>query len=203
VLSSHTPLPFTYNVKNTVQLMDDLLKIPQEHLMKFASLDISSMYSNIPTGETTKILNDLCIKRNVDDKTRKEIVKITQTIVNQYNFRFQDIYQQNEGMVMGSPASSILSEVYTQHMEGTTIPMILSKHNIKGYYRYVDDVLIVYTDNTTNTHTVLDEYNSISPKLDFTLEEQNDKINFLEFTIVKTHKGLSFDIYRKPPQPTL
>jgi len=26
----------------------------------------------------------------------------------------------------------------------------------------------------------------------------NDKINFLDFTIVKTHKGLSFDIYRKP-----
>ena len=68
-------------------------------------------------------------------------------------------------------------------MEGTTIPVILSKHNIKGYYRYVDDILIVYTDTTTNIHTVLDEFNSITPKLEFTLEEeQNDKINFLDFT---------------------
>jgi len=93
--------------------MDDLLKIPQGHLMKFASLDISSMYSNIPTGEMTKILNDLCVKGNVDDKTRNEIVKITQIIVNQNYFRFQDnIYQQNEGLAMGSPTSSILSEVY-------------------------------------------------------------------------------------------
>ena len=50
-------------------------------------------------------------------------------------------------------------------MEGTTIPMILSKHSIKGYYRYVDDILIVYTDNTTNIHTVLDEFNNITPKL--------------------------------------
>ena len=77
--------------------------------------------------------------------------------------------------------------------------MILSKHIIKGYYRYVDDILVVYTGNTTNIHTVLDEFNSITPKLEFTLEEeQNGKINFLDFTIVKTHKGLSFDIYRKP-----
>jgi len=107
----------------------------------------------------------------VVDKTRNEIVKITQTIVNQNNFRLQDnIYQHNEGMAMCSPASSILSEVYIQDMEGTTIPMILSKHNIKRYYRSVDDILIVYTDNTTNIHTVLDEFNSISPKLDFTLE---------------------------------
>jgi len=66
VLSSHTPLPFTYNVKNTVQLMDDLLKIPQGHLMKFASFDISNMYSNIPTGELIAIVSDSCIKNNVD-----------------------------------------------------------------------------------------------------------------------------------------
>ena len=147
-----------------------------------------------------KILNDLCIKENVEEKTRNEIAKLTQTIINQIYFRFQDnIYQQNEGLAMGSPTSSILSEVYIQHMEGTTIPMILSKHSIKGYYRYVDDMLIVHTDSTTNIHTVLDEFNSITPKLQFTLEEeQDDKINFLDFTIIKTHKGLSFDIYRKP-----
>jgi hypothetical protein len=75
--------------------------------------------------------------------------------------------------------------------------MILNKHYIKGYYRYVDDI-IVYTDTTTNIHVVLEEFNSITPKLEFTVEEeQNGKINFLDFTIVKTHKGLSFDIYRK------
>ena len=76
---------------------------------------------------------------------------------------------------------------------------VVSKHNIKGYYRYIDDILIVYTDTTTNIHMVLNEFNSITPKLEFTLEEeQNEKINFLDFTIVKTHKGLSFDIYRNP-----
>jgi hypothetical protein len=65
----------TYSVKNTVQLMDDLLRIPQGHQMKFASFDISNMYSNIPTGELTSILNDLCIKNNVDDKTKKRNLK--------------------------------------------------------------------------------------------------------------------------------
>ena len=63
-----------YNVKNTVQLMDDLLKIPQGHPMKFTSLDISSMYSNIPTGEMTKIL-DLCIKGNVETKPEMKLLK--------------------------------------------------------------------------------------------------------------------------------
>ena len=89
VLSSHTPFPFTYNVRNTVQLMDDLLGIPQGHRLKFASFDISNMYSNIPTRELTAILKDLCIRNNVDNTNKKEILKSTQTRINQNYFQFQ------------------------------------------------------------------------------------------------------------------
>ena len=100
---------------------------------------------------------------------------------------------------MAAPTSSILSEIYLQHIEGTTIPELLSKHNIKGYFKYVDDILFVYIDNITNIHVVLDEFNNLTPKLKFALEEeQNNHISFLDFTIKNNHKGPSFDIYRKP-----
>ena len=168
--------------------------------MKFASFDISNMYSNIPTGELIAILSDSCITNNVDDMTKKEIMKITQTIISQNYFQFQDtIYLQKEGLAMGASTSSILSEIYLQHMENTTVPELLEKHIIKGYFRYVDDILLVYIDNPTSIHNVLDEFNNLTPKLKFTLEEeQNNQINFLDITIKKNHKGLSFDIYRKP-----
>jgi len=160
--------------------------------MKFASFDISNMYSNIPTGELIAILSDSCITNNVDDMTKKEIMKITQTIISQNYFQFQDtIYLQKEGLAMGASTSSILSEIYLQHMENTTVPELLEKHIIKGYFRYVDDILLVYTDNTTNIHKALDEFNNPTPKLKFTLEEeQNNQINFLDITIKKNHKGL-------------
>jgi len=150
------------------------------------------MYSNIPTRDLTTILNDLRIKNNVDDKTKKEILKIAQTVINQNYFQFQDnIYLQKEGLAMGAPTSSILSEINLQHMKGTTIPKLLRKHNIRGYFRYVDDILLVYIDNITNIHMVLNEFNNLTPKLKFTLEEQqNNQINFLDFTIIKNHKGL-------------
>jgi hypothetical protein len=199
VLSSHTPLRFTYTVWNTVQLVDDLLRIPQGHHMKFASFDISNMYSNIPTGELTAILKDLCFRNNVDDTTKKEIMKITQTTINQNYFQFQDtIYLQKERLAMGAPTPSILSDIYLQHMESTTIPELLGKHNIKRYFRYVDDILLKYIDNTTNIHNALDEFNNLTPKPKFTLEEEkNNQINFLDI-IIKIRKDLSFDIYRKP-----
>jgi hypothetical protein len=58
---------------------------------------------------------------------------------------------------------------------------------------------LVYIDNTTNIHNVLDEFNNLIPKLKFTREEeQNNRISFLDITIKKNRKGPSFDIYRKP-----
>jgi len=100
---------------------------------------------------------------------------------------------------MGAPTSSILSEVYLQYTENTTICELLIKHKVEGYFRYVDDILVIYKDNKTNIHRVLEDFNNLVPSMKFTLEkEQNNKINFLDITITKNHDGLSFEIYRTP-----
>jgi len=41
---------------------------------------------------------------------------------------------------------------------------------VEGYFRYVDDILLVYEDNLTNTDEVLNLFNNITPGLIFTLE---------------------------------
>jgi len=55
----HIPLPYTFNVKNSVHLMEDLESIPISHRTKFSSLDIANMYSNVPTKEVINILEHL------------------------------------------------------------------------------------------------------------------------------------------------
>jgi hypothetical protein len=52
-------------------------------------------------------------------------------------------FAQNNGLAMGAPTSSIFSEIYLQLLENQKIYQLLNKHNIKGYFRYVDDILIV------------------------------------------------------------
>jgi hypothetical protein len=52
---------------------------------------------------------------------------------------------------MGAPTSSVLSEVYLPCMENTTIYDLLIKHQVERYLRYVDDILILYRDDKTNT----------------------------------------------------
>jgi len=64
---------------------------------------------------------------------------------------------------MGASTSSILSEVYLQRMENTTIHELLKKHRIEGYFRYVDDILVVYNDDNTNIYNVLEDFNNLAP----------------------------------------
>jgi hypothetical protein len=100
---------------------------------------------------------------------------------------------------MGAPTAAILAEIFIQFLEHTVIYNILEKHQIINYYRYVDDILFIYNSEGTNIHNTLQEFNTVQPKLKFTLEtETQNKINFLDITINKQHNKLTFGIYRKP-----
>ena len=132
-LTSYIPLPFTYNVTNTVQLMNDLTDIPYDHNIKFASLDIYSIYFNIPTKDLMTTLRKLCEVDNIDYRTTQDIMRIAQTLVGQNYFRFRDtVYAQNEGLTMAAPTSSTLLEVYLQYLENITIYELLIKHKVEG-----------------------------------------------------------------------
>jgi hypothetical protein len=71
---------------------------------------------------------------------------------------------------MEAPTSAILAEVYIQHLEHTLIADILNKHKTMDYCRYVDDILTVYDEQTTNISNTLEDFNAIHPKLKFTVE---------------------------------
>ena len=96
---------------------------------------------------------------------------------------------------MEAPTSSIFSEFYRQYQENSRIYDLLRSHNIAGYFRYVDDILIVYNGSTTNIEDLLHCFNSLTPKLKF---RSGTKINFLDLTIQREHNNFSIDIYRKP-----
>jgi nucleoside-specific outer membrane channel protein Tsx len=84
---------------------------------------------------------------------------------------------------MGAPTSAILAEIFMQHHEHNHIVNILQKHNIIDYYRYVDDILIVYNEDNTNIDNTLIEFNSIHPNIQYTIEKQNSNIlNYLDIS---------------------
>jgi hypothetical protein len=74
---------------------------------------------------------------------------------------------------MGAP-TSVFSEIFLQFIEHTVIFDILIKQHIVGYFRYVDDILIIYDSKITDIKNVLDNFNGMHYPQKFTLEEEND-----------------------------
>jgi hypothetical protein len=189
-----------FNVRNSTHLITDLKEIPIDSDLRFASFDIADMYSNIPTKDLINIIEQSRDQHELQHNIRTEILNLSNTLIQQNYFQYQDLtYIQKEGLAMGAPSSSLLSEIYLQHIEMNKIVHILLKYHIVGYVRYVDDILIAYKQNLTNIHEVLACFNKLTPTLKFTIEKETEnKINFLDISITRNDDSLSFSIYRKP-----
>jgi hypothetical protein len=162
-LQLYLPLPYAFNVKNLVQLIDNLLNIPFDPNLQFVSFDIINMYSNVPTDDLVNINETLCKNHGINDKLKYELINISNTIMKQNYFQFLNtFYLQEKGLAMLSPTSSIFSKIYLQYIENTAIYDILRHNNIAGYFRYVD-ILIVYNNTTTNVIGVFNSFNEAMP----------------------------------------
>ena len=187
LLQTHTPLPYTFNVTNSTHLVNDLADIAYDHKLRLASFDISNMYTNIPTHKPLSIIDTACNNNLVEERLKRDI-NLSKTTIDQNYFQFKDMtYKQHEGLAMGAPTSSIFSEFYLQYQENSRIYDILRIH-ITGYFRYVDNILIIHDDSTTNIEDFLQCFNNLTPKLKFTLEKEvGHRINFLDLTIHREH----------------
>jgi len=142
------------------------------------------MYSNIPIRETKYILNSILTQNLVGQQTSIELLNWYE-IITQQNYFTNDgeIFIQNDGLAMGAPSSSIISEISLQNIEQIHVPTIAKKHSLTNYFRFVDDILI-YDTQHTNITSILEDLNSLHPNLHFTKEtEQDNKINYLDITI--------------------
>jgi hypothetical protein len=65
-LQTHIPLPYTFNVKNTTHLIADLKEIQVDPDLKFATLDITDMHSNVPIHTLFSSIEQLCNQHDID-----------------------------------------------------------------------------------------------------------------------------------------
>jgi hypothetical protein len=89
--------PFTFTVENIMHLTTDLREIPCDQNLKFASFDITNMYSNVPTGELVNIIDVLCNQHDIKEELKHGIMEISQIQIEQNYCHFQDtLYTQEE-----------------------------------------------------------------------------------------------------------
>ena len=110
-----------------------------------------------------------------------------------------EIFIQKDGLAVGAPTSVLIAEFFLQNLEKTHLTALADKHKIIKYLRYIDDFLLIYDSDHTDAQKILDNFNTMHPKLNFTAEAESDnKINYLDVTIHSTPISWKTAIYRKP-----
>ena len=98
---------------------------------------------------------------------------------------------------MGGKLSPPLANIFCHMFEQKIIESEIYNGNILAYYRYVDDILVILKKGQKSQ--LLQKLNNFDKNLSFTTENMIDnKLNFLDTTIIIRNDQLFLEHYRKP-----
>jgi hypothetical protein len=121
-------------------------------------------------------------------------------ITRQNYFTYKDrIIFQHDRLAVSAPSSGLIAELFLQHLEHSHLPRITQKHRLINYCRYVDDIFLIFDPEHTNIQKILEDFNSLHPKLHFTAEVEKDHtFNYLDTSRHRGPTNIRTSIYRKP-----
>ena len=140
---------------------------------KMVSFDIVSLYTNIPLTETIEII----LKHLYDNPAtppiikRPDMEKLLIFATKESHFLFNGkIYDQIDGVSMGSPLAPLLAEIFLQDFEKKHLPSF-KQMGILYWKRYVDDTFVLL-DSKVSAKDICSKLSECHPSIKFTGEEE-------------------------------
>lgn len=194
-----TSLEDKYNIKNSFELKEKLNRIKIEDDEIIISLDVISLFPNIPINftinEIKKDWNLISANTNIPQKLFYDIVHFCMKNANYFTYK-EKFYEQIDGCPMGSPISPAIANFILNKL----LDYVCSKLSFqpKLLVKYVDDLLMICPKNLVNE--ILNLFNSFHTNIQFTTEEEKDKkIPYLDLLLIrKENKSIVTDFYKKP-----
>jgi hypothetical protein len=178
---------------------------------EFISLDVESLFTNVPISETLDVFERLLeADSTLQSRTSLligEILELSRLVLTTCYFRnFDGLFVQTDGVAMGSSLGPVAASIFMAHFES----MALRESALIGicvpslFLRFVDDILIYWKHSENDFSHFIRFINELRPTIRFSVERQvNNKLPFLDVLICYQAEGLSFDVYRKPTHTDL
>ena len=194
-------------VRDTADILRKLEEttLPQEVLI--TSIDVVSMYTNVRQAEAIDCVCNALDRTNYTYSVTKPpseyIRKLMELILGRNCFQFGNkFFLQKIGCAMGSTASPEICDITLHDLEKT---ILTQAEHILTWWRYRDDILVIYNSTLENFKKLIDTMNQMHPTLKFTFEASETSINYLDLTIFKgqrfrTSGILDTKVYTKPTE---
>ena len=169
--------------------------IPPETLL--VSLDVTSLYTNIPHEDGIRACKEAWEDRPVKDPPTEILVKLLTLILKCNNFEFKGKhYLQVQGTAMGTKMAPAYANIFMGRLEGQLLRSISLKPF--SWFRFIDDVDMKWTHGPENLEIFLQEANSFHPTIRFTVEVSNEEHVFLDTKSRLVGNSMNVDLYTKP-----
>ena len=145
------------------------------------SLDVHSLFTNIPLEETMNICcNTLFKERDIYEGHSKSEFKTLLSLASKESYFFfnEVLYKQKDGVVMGSPLGPTLANAFLSHYEKNWLERCPQEIKHLFYRRYVDNIFVLF-EFQDKLIKFRDYINSCHPNMSFSHEvERGGKLSF-------------------------
>ena len=190
-----------YTLNNSHDFATAIQKVNNADKLYMCSLDIVSLYTNIPVQESIELILNTIYANGVTQHKgleRADFKKLLELVLNDSYFNFdKTVYKQIAGLAMGSAASPVIANVFLNHFETTVLNNCPADFKPKFYRRYLDDTFLLF-DNEEQARLFLDFINSKHNNINFTFEgEDNQCLPFLDVVVSRTGGNFATSVFRK------
>ena len=163
--------PLSYNeftVHDTLDFAEEITKVKNKQGDVLVCYDVYSLFMSIPLDETIELLADKASCSNwfnlsYDLKISKnDLTELLTIATKEQLFQFDgQLYEQIDGVAMGSPLGPLLANFFVCHIED----ILQVNGKLPAYYkRYVDDTLTIMS-NENDAKQFLQDLNQIQRTL--------------------------------------
>ena len=193
-------LDSSYIVKSNDELLLKLESLQLQPGNKLCSLDVESLFSNVPVRDTIEIIitaayhHETLPPPNFPKEVLRDLLSICTT---ETPFSFLGkMYLQRDGVSMGSPLGPTFADFYMSALESQLLNQQLISNPV-FYVRYVDDILALFKTNN-HIHHFVRRLKSHSI-LNFTTEIMTDNsFNFLDVKFDVVNGKFVTSVFIKP-----
>ena len=175
-------------VKDTYHFISMIKKWRIPPQAYFFSMDVSSLYTNIPIEAGIKCVSQIFDKYPDPNRPDSELLQLLDLNLKRNDFAFNEkYYLQIKGTAMGKKFAPAYANIFMAAWEEGALASCPIKPMY--YLRYLDDIFGIWTESEAEFREFVDKLNQFDPSIQLKAELEAQAISFLDTMV---YKGVSF-----------
>ena len=174
--------------------VQSLTNLPGNTLL--VTLDISSLYTNIPYEEGIAACTEALNTRATQSPPTADLAELISEILNKNAFVFREQhYLQVHDTAMGTRMAPSYANLFMAQLERKLLDNASMKPLI--WWRYIDDIFAIWCHGEANLEVFIADLNQAHPTIKFTAEWSSSSIPFLDTRVQLENEQLTTDLHVK------